>query len=94
MTDGGKFGAITGVLIVGSCLAFSCYFYVAEYLARADLPIEMRSPEMIQKHFDGEVILFSLTIANGALFLAAILFGVFVAIVGFYERRAVTQQMQ
>jgi hypothetical protein len=87
MTDGGKFIGITGILSVGLCVFGAACFFAQEFAARAALPIEMQTFEMIQKHYDGEVVLFSITFGILFLFLALILAFIFGTCFAIYESK-------
>lgn len=78
MTDAGKLIGVPGISLVGTCLVGAGYWFVREFLARSALPVEMQTPEMIQYHFDGEVVLLSLTFGSAFLcgaFVFTMLFG-------------------
>ncbi len=85
MTDGGKFIGIIGILAVGLCVVGAAYFYVLELMARSTLPVEMQTAEMIQRYYDGEVVLFSITIATALICFAVILTGFFSVCFGICE---------
>ena len=85
MTDGGRFIAGFGGLSAGLCFLLAIYFFVREYVARAALPPEIRTPEMIQYHFDGEVELLSLTFGYALLFIGFVLAGIFSILFAIYE---------
>lgn len=87
MTDGGKFIGITGILCVGACIFGAVCLFAQEFAARSALPLEMQTAEMIQKHFDGEVVLFSITIGFLLLLLSAILALIFGASFAIYESK-------
>ncbi len=77
MTDGGKLISLFGAFLVGLCFLAAIYMFVQEFMARAALPPELRTPEMIQHHFDGEVQLLSLTFGYLLLFVGVVLSGFF-----------------
>ncbi len=87
MTSGGRFIAAVGSVCVGGCLGSSAYLFAQEYFGRKELPLEMQTAEMIQKHFDGEVILFSLTFAYGLLVLGVALAGIFACVLAAHESK-------
>ncbi|MBK9528062.1 MAG: hypothetical protein IPO41_07010 [Acidobacteria bacterium] len=79
MTLPGKFFAITGGLLAAFCVGMAVFMFAQEFFARRSLPTEMQSAEMIQKHYDGEVILGSITLGIAFLMfglLSAFIFGV------------------
>jgi len=57
MTDTRKFFVISAALNFGLGLLFLVYFNYLEYQARQELSPDMRTPEAIQKYFDGSVCL-------------------------------------
>lgn len=87
MTDGGKFIGITGILSVGLCVGGAGFFLVQEFIARSSLPLEMQTPEMIQRYYDGEVVLFSITFAMVLLVCAFVLTFFFGSCFALYETR-------
>lgn len=72
MKDGDKFFGI----LMGLCLLLgvggAAWMFVQEMLARAALSNEMRTPEMIQRHYDGAVCLSCETMGIALLFLGLI----------------------
>ena len=85
MTDGGKFIGITGILSVGLCVGGAGLFLAQEFFARLALLPEMQTPEMIQRYYDGEVVLLSITFATVLLFCAFVLTLFFGSCFALYE---------
>ncbi|MEJ7623543.1 MAG: hypothetical protein WKF34_06090 [Pyrinomonadaceae bacterium] len=85
MRDGEKFFAISISLIIGLGLAGVISMFVFEMLARAALPEEMRTPEMIQRHYDGAVCLSCEMSGYVIVFLTVVLVTIVVICFAFYR---------
>lgn len=96
----GRFFLITGGFLTVVFFGIAALVYLQELLARRSLPAEMQTAEMIQRHFDGEVILGSITSVIAFLVLgslAALVFGVLTGIcelvsINFSERTESTSR--
>ena len=85
MTDARRFFVLSTALSFGLGITSFLYFYFLEYQARQNLSPEMKTPEAIQKYYDGAVCL-GCDIA--AILLLAVFFAVGIMMLvlwGFYE---------
>jgi hypothetical protein len=90
MSDGKKFLFLLGILIVGGSLVGAGYMIISEFQARAALPAEMRTAEIIQKEFDGAVCLGCETSAYFFIGIAVIV-GAAVLVCALTHRASVTR---
>ena len=85
MSDGRKFFIFTAAFFFGLGILFPLYFVYLEHQARQELPPEMRTPEAIQKYYDGSVCL-GCDISGIASFMIFSAVGIFIVIIwGIYE---------
>jgi hypothetical protein len=85
MTDARKFFVLSTPLSFGLGIASFVYFYYLEYEARQKLSPEMKTPEAIQKYYDGSVCL-GCDIAGIGLMLLFFALGILTTVLwGIYE---------
>jgi len=85
MKSTSKAFAISTAICFGLGIGFFLYFHFLEYQARQKLPTEMRTPEAIQRIYDGSVCL-GCDISATILLILFFAIGTFIAVLwGIYE---------